>query len=69
MTTTSQATSAPTLHPLWVLLADEHERDGYALKPAPWEGPGEYQRVTYEGGDSLGVLVKVSTLRKAGHSS
>lgn len=58
---TTQSKGEPIRHPLWVLLSDEHERDGYALKPDPWEGPGEYQRVTYPGGDSLGVLVKVSS--------
>lgn len=34
-------------HALWVLLREESERDGYAIKPAPWEGPGEYQHVRY----------------------
>lgn len=37
-------------HALWVLLSDEHERDGHWLKPMPWEGPGEYQRVSYVDG-------------------
>ena len=37
-------------HALWVLLSDEHERDGYWLKPMPWEGPGEYQSVRYHDG-------------------
>ena len=32
---------------LWVLLSAESQRDGYALKPAPWEGPGEYQFVEF----------------------
>lgn len=44
-------------HALWVLLSDEHERDAYALKPAPWEGPGEYQRVTYADGRDVFVRV------------
>lgn len=35
---------------LWVLLSDEHERDSFWLKPMPWEGPGEYQRVGYDDG-------------------
>jgi hypothetical protein len=35
---------------LWVLLADEHDRDGYALKPMPWEGSGEYQHITFVDG-------------------
>lgn len=37
-------------HALWVLLRDEHDRDGYALQPMPWEGSGEYQRVSYDDG-------------------
>ena len=44
-------------HELWVLLSDERQRDGYALKPSPWEGPGEYQRVTFD--DGRNVLVRV----------
>ncbi len=44
-------------HALWILISDESERDGYALKPAAWEGPGEYQRVA--AGDDLGFLVKL----------
>jgi hypothetical protein len=35
---------------LWAILTSEHERDGYALKPAPWEGPGEYQALAYSDG-------------------
>ena len=37
-------------HALWVLLRDEHQRDGYALKPMPWEGSGEYQHVSFSDG-------------------
>ncbi len=37
-------------HALWVLLSREDERDGYWLKPMPWEGPGEYQHVSYADG-------------------
>lgn len=37
-------------HSLWTLLSDAHERDGYWLRPMPWEGPGEYQHVTYDDG-------------------
>lgn len=47
-------------HALWMLLVDKNERDGYGLKPDVWEGPGEYQRVTLEGSDDLGVLVCVN---------
>lgn len=43
---TGQATAGS----LWVLLTDEHERDAYWLKPLVWEGPGEYQRVSYTDG-------------------
>jgi hypothetical protein len=42
---------------LWLLLGTEADRDGYALKPSPWEGPGEYQCVTFSDGRS--VLVRV----------
>lgn len=38
-----------TPHALWMILSSEHDRDGYALKPSPWEGPGEYQKVSFEG--------------------
>jgi hypothetical protein len=40
-------------HELWILVGDEHARDGYALKPSPWEGPGEYQHIEFEGGSRL----------------
>jgi hypothetical protein len=47
-------------HALWILLASEHDRDGYALRPRVWEGPGEYQRVSEtDKPDDLGYLVKV----------
>ena len=45
-------------HALWLLLAAEADRDGYALKPLIWEGPGEYQRVTFS--DGRDGLVRVS---------
>lgn len=35
---------------LWVLLSDEHQRDGHWLKPMPWEGSGEYQHVRFADG-------------------
>lgn len=38
-----------TGHALWVLIGKKSDRDGYALKPSPWEGPGSYQRVTIDG--------------------
>lgn len=44
-------------HALWCLISDEHDRDGYALKPSPWEGSGEYQRVHYS--DGRDVLVRI----------
>lgn len=45
-------------HALWMLLMREDQRDGFALKPMRWEGPGEYQRVEFiDSGDS--VLVKL----------
>lgn len=37
-------------HQLLVLLANENDRDGFALKPLPWEGAGEYQHVSYADG-------------------
>lgn len=33
---------------LWVLIEDERQRDGFALKPSPWEGAGEYQHVAFD---------------------
>lgn len=43
---------------LWLLLAAQSDRDGYALRPFPWEGPGEYQHVWYD--DERGsVLVRL----------
>lgn len=44
------AAGQATAHSLWVLLSAETDRDGYALKPMPWEGSGEYQRVEYSDG-------------------
>lgn len=37
-------------HALWLLLSSESDRDGYWLRPMPWEGSGEYQRVSYKDG-------------------
>lgn len=37
-------------HNLWVLLSHESQRDGYALRPMPWEGPGQYQHIRYKNG-------------------
>lgn len=44
---------------LWLLLSDEHDRDGYALRPEKWEGPGEYQCVV-RADETLGVLVRIT---------
>jgi hypothetical protein len=39
---------------LWILINEENERDGCSLKPAPWEGPGEYRHVKFtDGSDGL----------------
>lgn len=46
-----------TAHFLWLLLDSEDDREGLALKPAPWEGPGEYQRVVFA--DGRDVLVRL----------
>lgn len=48
-------------HSLWILLSDEHERDGYGLKPMPWEGAGEYQRVSYSDGRDGFVRIPADT--------
>jgi hypothetical protein len=40
-------------HALWLLLGDESDRNGYGLKPCPWEGAGEYQCVSFADGRSL----------------
>jgi hypothetical protein len=42
---------------LWVLLQCESERDGYALRPRPWEGAGQYQAVTFGDGRCVFVLI------------
>jgi hypothetical protein len=44
-------------HALWILVDGEHARDGYALKPNPWEGPGEYQHIEFDG--EYGRLVRI----------
>lgn len=44
-------------HALWVILSKESDRDGYALKPAPWEGSGEYQRVAFNDGRDVFVRI------------
>lgn len=33
---------------LWVQVGRQDQRDGYALRPNPWEGPGEYQHVAFD---------------------
>lgn len=42
---------------LWMILGAESDRDGFALRPAPWEGPGEYQAVEWT--DRRTTLVRV----------
>lgn len=37
-------------HTLWTIISDEHQRDGYDLQPLIWEGPGEYQHVSFDDG-------------------
>ncbi|HEU5019650.1 MAG TPA: hypothetical protein VFT69_16955 [Pseudolabrys sp.] len=44
---------------LWVLLSDESQRDGYALRPMPWEGSGEYQHVRYADGRNGFVRIPI----------
>lgn len=44
-------------HELWVLLHDERDRDGFWLRPMPWEGPGEYQHVTRADGRNGFVMI------------
>ncbi|QIG72965.1 hypothetical protein EVB98_043 [Rhizobium phage RHph_N3_2] len=55
-------------HALWVILTDEHQRDRFALKPSPWEGPGEYQRVSFDDGRDVFIKVRDRSfpVRKAG---
>lgn len=45
-------------HALWVILSNQHDRDGYAIRPDPWEGPGRYQHVSY-GDAPLGVFIRI----------
>lgn len=49
---------------LWVILSDEHERDRFALKPMPWEGPGQYQHVHYLDGRDGFVRVPSTGLKR-----
>ncbi|MBX5143333.1 hypothetical protein HJB79_32055 [Rhizobium lentis] len=44
-------------HALWVSLNDEHQRDRFAFKASPWEGPGEYQSVSFK--DGRNVFIKI----------
>lgn len=44
-------------HALWILLSNESDRDGYALKPNPWEGSGEYQHIEIDG--EYGRLIRI----------
>jgi hypothetical protein len=45
-----QAIEISVRHALWVIVTDQHQRDGYWLMPLQWEGPGEYQHVTLDDG-------------------
>lgn len=53
----AEGTAVP--HALWILVSDEHQRDAYCLKPSPWEGPGEYQRVTFGDGEADSRLIRL----------
>lgn len=44
-------------HALWLGVATKEQRDDFHLRPDPWEGPGEYQRVTFN--DGRDVLVRL----------
>lgn len=46
-----------TAHSLWQLISNESDREGYALKPVPWEGSGEYQRVEFADGRDVYVRI------------
>lgn len=48
-------------HALWMLLSSEADRDGFALKPSPWEGAGEYQRVAFADGRDVLVRIPICT--------
>lgn len=50
-------------HALWVLLLDESDRDGKALKPMPWEGAGEYQHVVFN--DGRDGFIRIPTGKRA----
>lgn len=62
-----------TPHALCAIISTEGQRDGYALRPLIWEGPGTYQHVSYEDGrsgfvrlpDSAGSLPKRPTGARA----
>lgn len=45
-------------HALWAMLNTENDRKEFGLKPDPWEGPGEYQRVSLSAED-LGWFVRI----------
>lgn len=46
---------------LWTLLSKESDRAGYALRPDPWEGPGEYQHL--ERPNLTGCFVRLPDFR------
>ena len=50
-----------TAHCLWISIGEENARDGYALKPMPWEGPGSYQRVHFA--DGRDGLIRIPDLK------
>lgn len=59
------AAGEATGHALWILLSAETDRDGYALKPDPWEGPGEYQHVSFAPDRQAPALVRIPAGRKS----
>ena len=48
-------------HALWCVLRSPEQRDGYALRPAVWEGSGEYQRVHHRDGRDVYVRIAEGT--------
>lgn len=57
------AKGTATAHPLWAVLHNEEQREGYLIRPSPWEGPGDYQHVSFSDGRKVFVRIWGTHLR------
>jgi hypothetical protein len=52
-------------HQAFALLANEHERDAFMIRPLAWDGPGEYQYIHWADGRHFFVRMPDEATQRA----